>query len=108
MAHDPGPCGPQFEDWEAAYRDWQNKDSAADAAARNAAYASTTALAVCGGAWWSGIGTAACVIAVAAALAADAESVAASLARNDAAGASESARSAYENCVEEHNWYYRP
>ena len=107
MAFDPGPCGPQFEDWETAYDDWQNKDSAADAAIRVAGYATATALAVCGGTWWTGVGLLGCGVATAAALAADAESVAASLARNDVAAARNAAKSGYHGCVDNHKWYYQ-
>lgn|SRR5690554_3344723 len=106
MAHDPGPCGPQFEDWEDLYRDWENKNSAANAAARNAAIASGVAVAVCGGTAWTGVGLLGCATATAAALAADAESIAASLSRNEAAEARNAAQKQYKECTENHKNYY--
>lgn len=106
MAFDPGPCGAQFEDWEDLYLDWQNKNSDANVAAAEAAVASTAALAICGGTWWTGVGLLGCAAAAALALAADGVSIDASLARNAAAAARNTAKAAYDTCVGNHKWYY--
>ncbi len=107
MAFDKGPCGPQFEDWEQAHQDWQNKDAAADAAIERAAVATAVALGLCGLAW-TGAALAPCIAATALALELDRQSISASQARNAAAAKSNAAQTAYENCVEAHKGYYNP
>ena len=106
MAHDPGPCGPQFEDWEAAYNNWQNKDHAANVAAARAAAATAVAAGVCGATWWTGVGLVGCAAATATALTLDGISIDASLERNAAAASRNSAKAAYDNCVDNHKHYY--
>ena len=108
MAFDNGPCSSQFEDWEQAYKDWENKDSKADEALAHAAVLSGIAASACAAVILGGISTVPCVLATAAALEADRQSVVASNARNAAAAASNSSKTAYENCVEAHKGYYNP
>ncbi len=108
MAHDPGPCGPQFEDWEAAYAKWQAKNSAANSAMRRAAAATAVAAGICGGTWWTGVGLVGCAGATATALYFDGESINASLERNAASSDLGASKRNYENCTKQHKHYYGP
>jgi hypothetical protein len=106
MANDPGPCSSQFKDWEEAYKEWERLDSAADKAFKNAAVKTGIALGVCGLTWWTGVGLIGCGAAAATALNEDYDSIEASSDRDDAYDSDQDAQEAYEDCVEEHKWYY--
>jgi hypothetical protein len=103
MAHDPGPCGPQFEDWEDAYDDWQDADKAADEAIEDVAVGTGLGIAGC-----ILLPIAGCIIGAGNALKKDYDSIEASLARNEAAAARDAAKKAYEKCVNDHKKYYNP
>jgi hypothetical protein len=106
MAHDPGPCGPQYEDWEAAYKDFQNKD--AEAVTRFGASMGLAAVGVgvCGALWWTGLGLIGCGAAAGGSIVNSWVSVRASRATSAAAGRSNKARDKYHDCVSQHKWYY--
>ena len=106
MGFDKGPCGPQYEDYEAAWNAWKNKSDAADRAIRRAAAATAVATGLCGAAWWTGAGTVGCVGAAATALYFDGESISASNERNEAAEKANAELQKYKDCVEIHKNYY--
>ncbi len=103
MAHDPGPCGPQFEDWEDAYDDWQDADAAADKAIKNVGV--STGIAVAGCILLPLVG---CILGGANALNNDYDSIQASLARNEAYADLQKAKKDYKDCVNNHKEYYGP
>jgi hypothetical protein len=103
MAHDPGPCGPQFEDWEDAYSDWQKADDAADEAMEDVVVGTGIGIAGC-----ILLPIAGCVLGGANALKKDWDSIEASLKRNEAADASRQAQKDYQKCVADHKKYYGP
>lgn len=107
MAHDPGPCGPQFEDWEDAYDDWEDADAAADKAIKTVAVTTGGAVTICAATWWTGVGLLGCAVGAGYALNNDYDSIKASQARNDAAAATRAAQKAYLKCVQNHKGYYK-
>ena len=107
MAHAPGPCHDQYEDWEDAYNDWQKADAAADKAIKNVGVYSGGALVVCGATWWTGVGLIGCAVGAGYALNTDYDSIKASEARDDARDDLEKAQKAYKDCVNNHKEYYK-
>jgi hypothetical protein len=107
MAHDPGPCSAQFEDWEDEYEDWQDADAAANKGFKNSMVITGVGLTVCAGAWWTGVGLLGCVVAGAGALNSDYDSIDASIARNEAYEDLQKAKKAYKDCVANHKEYYK-
>lgn len=101
MAFDPGPCGPQFEDWEAAYLDWRNKNAAANREATKVGVVAVFAAGVCiaAGGW-------PCIGLAGGSLIQDASSVSATNARNAAYITLQVAKNAYKDCVKNHKHYY--
>lgn len=108
MGHISGPCAPHYEDYEDLNRDYQNKSKAADHAFQDAAVLTGISLTTCAAVGWTGVGTPACLTTAAAALAADARSVRASLARDDAYDIQDTAFDEFMNCVNNHKNYYKP
>jgi hypothetical protein len=106
MAHDPGPCGPQFEDWEDAYENFQNKDAEADTRFGAAMGVTAVGAGVCAATWWTGIGLIGCAAAVGGAVVNDGVSVRASLAREEAREKLHEAKKKYHDCTAQHKWYY--
>lgn len=103
MAHDPGPCSAQFEDYKDAYQEWENKYDAAYNAAEDAYVNTGIALAGCA----TG-NILACGMAAANALYKDYQSVRASLSCTEEQHHVSEIYEDYENCTEEHKDYYNP
>ena len=103
MAHDPGPCGPQFEDWEDAYSDWQKADDAADEAIEDVAVG--TGIGIAGCILLPFVG---CALGAANALKKDWDSIEATNKRNEAAEDRDEAKKKYMDCVANHKEYYGP
>lgn len=102
MASMPGPCGPQFEDWEDAYDDWEDADAAANKALKNVGVSTGVAIAGC-----LLLPLVGCILGGVNALNNDYDSIQATNARYEAEKELNKARKAWLDCVQNHKEYYK-